>query len=235
MPVPRCARPVATRAAARDRCVTLSSARSALDVAPAPAQRRLGRDLAPPGSRFDPASRPRGPSRCPDAALRTARAPPIGRRSALNGAPAVGQRPSNGRVAPISTLPRPGSPAQRPRRGDQRSMACSRCGAAPISALQVPAQGCGDVHERLGAAGSRSAVRHQRRSAPRCAFAGGSRPVRRAGSRSISPVVIAQGPPAGTPAPPLSSRPPLGAGAPPEIGLDARRFLLRGVARSAPC
>ena len=29
-----------------------------------------------------PASRPRGPTRCPDAALRTARAPPIGRRSA---------------------------------------------------------------------------------------------------------------------------------------------------------
>ena len=48
--------------------------------------------------------------------------------------------------------------------------------AAPISALQVLAQGSVDVHERLGAAGSRSAARHQRRSAPRCAFAGGSRP-----------------------------------------------------------
>ena len=105
-------------------------------------QRRLGRDLAPPGSRSDPASRPRGPTRCPDAALRTARAAPIGRRSAPERRPGAGRpwvsAPRTAESPRSARFPRPGSPAQRPRRGDQPWRAP---GAAPrpCSAQQRPA------------------------------------------------------------------------------------------------
>ena len=146
-------------------------------------QRRLGRDLASPGSRSDPASRPRGPT--------SARMPPCARpaplRSAadplLNGAPVPVGRGSAPRERP-SRPDRHASTARQPRSAPPEGRSALHGvlpvrlhgRAAPISALQVPAQGCGVVHERLGAAGSRSAARHQRRSAPRCAFTGGSRP-----------------------------------------------------------
>ena len=212
------ARPRMTRcrcrgARGRSRAAARAAASSGPSMLPAHRpQRRLGRDLAPPGSRSDPASRPRGPT--------SARMPPCARppplRSAadplLSGAPvprsAVGQRPANGRVAPIGTLPRPGSPAQRPRRGDQRSMACSRCGSTavqrPSAPCRCPLRAASTCMSASAQPGSRSAARHQRRSAPRCAFAGGSRPVRRAAvaTPSAGPHRSAQGPPAGTPGPP---------------------------------
>ena len=181
----RCARPVATRAAARAGCVTLSSARSALDVA------RPGR--APPGAGSRAARQPLRPRQSaarplpgPDAALRTARAAPIGSRSgperrySVPGR-AVGQHPSNGPSRPDRRRsPRPGSPAQRLRRGDQRSMACSRCGSTavqrPSAPCRCPLRAASTCMSASAQPGSRSAARHQRRSAPRCAFAGGSRP-----------------------------------------------------------
>ncbi len=96
-------------------------------------------------------------------------------------------------------------------------MACSRCGwlhgrAAPISALQVPAQGYVVVHERLGAA-------RQPLSSPPSAPISASMCLRRVSAGRRAAVAISAAPPirAGTsgrppPAPPAQFPPPAAAG-----------------------
>ena len=113
------------------------------------------------------------------------------------------------RVARSAPSPRPGSPAQRLRRGDQALHGVLPVRlhgrAAPISALQVPAQGCVDVHERLGAA------RQPLSSPPSAPISASMCLRRRVSDRSGGPRHpslpagrSAQGPPAGTPPPPRS-------------------------------
>ena len=159
-----------------------------------------GGNLAPPGSRSDPASRPRGPT--------SARMPPCARpaplRSAadplLNGAPVpVGrgsaplERPSRpDQHASTARQPRSAPPVGRPAlHGVLPGVLPVRLHgrAAPIRALQVPAQGCVDVHERLGAA-------RQPLSSPPSASISASMCLRRrvsAGRRAA--VAISAGPP----------------------------------------
>ena len=83
-------------------------------------------------------------------------AAPIGCQSGLERATqarrAVVSAPRTARSARGVVSTSPDSPDQRPRRGDQRSMACSRSVSTAVQRPSVPAQGYGDVHERLGAA-----------------------------------------------------------------------------------
>ena len=228
LPVPRCARPVATRAAARARCVTPPGGRSSLDGARAPAPAPPGADLARPGSRSDPASRPRGPTRCPDAALRTARAAPIGRRSAPERRPGAGRpwvsAPRTAESPRSARFPRPGSPAQRPRRGDQ-PLACSRCGSTAVQRPSAPcrcplraASTCMSASGQPAAAQQPAISADQRLDVP--SLAGLGRPAGR-GSQLCRPTDPPRDPRPAPPAPPLSSRPPLGAGAPSSARLAA--------------
>ena len=183
-----------------------------LDVARAPAP-------APPGAGSRVARQPLRPRQ---SAAGTAPAAPIGCRSAPERATqarrAVVNAPRTAPTRPAAPSPRPGSPAQRPRRGDQHSMACSRCGSTavqrPSAPCRCPLRATATCMSASAQPGSRSAARHQRRSAPRCGFAGG---FDRSGGPAATPSArsaIAQGPPAGTPRPPLSSRPRLPPGAP---------------------
>ena len=91
-------------------------------------ERRLGRDLAPPGSRSDPDSRPRGPTRCPDAARRSApeRRPGAGRPWVS--APRTAESPRSARFhGPAAPLSAPGGAISAPWRA--RGAAPSPCSA----------------------------------------------------------------------------------------------------------
>ena len=196
LPVPRCAR------------LPVPVGPSMVPRAPAP---------APPGAGSRAA---RQPLRPPPVGRRHGPAAPIGSRSGperATQAPASrSQRPANGPSCPSASSPRPGSPAQRPRRGESALHGVLPVRlhgrAAPISALQVPAQGCVVVHERRGAA-------RQPLSSPPSAPISASRCLRRrvsAGRRAA--VAISAGPPIrpGTPGrppgPPAQFPPPAAAG-----------------------
>ena len=104
-------------------------------------------------------------------------------------------------------------------------MVCSRCGfpavQRPSAPCRCPLRATATCMSASAQADSRSAARHQSRPAPRCAFDGG---FDRAGGPAAAPSArsaTAQGPPAPTSGPPLSSRPPLGAGAPSAARLAA--------------
>ena len=184
---------------------------------------RLGgtrtRSEPPPVGRAAPCQVPGRVTRSPDAARRTARAPPIDRRSAPERRPGA-CRPGSGVTPlerPAAPLPArfhdPAAPLSASRRGDQRSTACSRCLS---TAVQRPSALCRcPLRAALASMcaswqpGSRSATRHQPRSAPRCTFA----------DRSGGPAAThqpargaAQGPPATPRPPPLSSPTPAARG-----------------------
>ncbi len=196
LPVPRCAR------------LPVPVGPSMVPRAPAP---------APPGAGSRAA---RQPLRPPPVGRRHGPAAPIGSRSGperATQAPASrSQRPANGPSCPSASSPRPGSPAQRPRRGESALHGVLPVRlhgrAAPISALQVPAQGYVVVHERRGAA-------RQPLSSPPSAPISASMCLRRrvsAGRRAA--VAISAGPPIrpGTPGrppgPPAQFPPPAAAG-----------------------
>ncbi len=165
------------RAAARARCVTPSGVRSAPRWRPRTGPSAAwGRDLAPPGTRQSAAR----PDQVP-APLRSAADPllngapvPVGRGSAPRERP---YRPD--RHAPTARPPRsapPGGAISAPWRARgtaPRPCSAHQCPSAPCRCSLRAASTCMST---LGQPGSRSAARHQRRSAPRCACADVSRP-----------------------------------------------------------
>ena len=172
---------------------------------------RLGgtrtRSEPPPVGRAAPCQVPGRVTRSPDAARRTARAPPIDRRSAPERRPGAcrpGSAPlERARGAPAGSLPRPGSPAQRLPEGRSALHGVLPVPlhgrAAPLSALPVPAQGCVGVHVRLVAA------RQPLSNSPSASISASMylrRPVRRPGSHPSAGPRRRSGTPGHPPPPP---------------------------------
>ena len=137
-------------------------------------QRRLGRDLAPPGSRSDPRQSAAGTA----PRLRSGADPALS--GLLRPRRAVVSAPRTARAAHRRRLHVPAAPLSAPGGANQRSMACSRCGCTAVQRLSVPCRcplrAASSCMSAAAQPGSRLAARHQRRSAPRGACAGVSRP-----------------------------------------------------------
>ena len=224
MPVPRCARPAAisARPARRDPlrrpgAWLRHSVRRPVGPSMLPAhrpERRLGRDLAPPGSRSDPRQSAAGTPRGSDRG---------GGRSVpewATQAPASrSQRPSNGPEPPggaVSTARQPRSAPPEGRSALHGVLPVRLHGrAAPISALQrCPLRAASSCMSALAQPGSRSAAAisaDQRLDVPSPACL--CRPAGR-GIHLCRPADPPRDPRPAPRPPPLSSRPPLGAGAP---------------------